>query len=85
MVQGPTIYDWECPICGTTRTGLTHGRGAPVEDEARNAIIGHVRQTLGDGHGEEGEVPPGFDEVDIADSVRYREEFGGRTAPGGRG
>ena len=80
MVQSPVTYEWACPICGITRISLTHSTISPVEDEEKNAISGHVRQTAGNGHGEKGELPSRFEDVEIADYVRFKERFGGRVA-----
>lgn len=80
MAGNPTTYEWECPICGERRVGLSHGRDSPVVEEAENAILGHVRRTVGNGHGEEGEIPPGSDAATIADNVQFRERFGGQAA-----
>ena len=80
MAQSPIMYEWECPICGITRISLTHSTISPAEDEAKGAISGHVRQTTGIGHGERGELPAGFNDVEIADYVRFKERFGGRVA-----
>ena len=79
MAQSPIVYEWECPVCGITRVGLTFRARTPVEDQARNAIDGHVRQTVGNGHGGAGELPPGFDAVEIAEHVRLKERFGRRA------
>lgn len=82
MAQSPIMYEWACPICGATRISLTHCTTSSVTDEAKAAIVGHVEQTTGNGHGETGEVPPAFDDVDISDFVRFKERFGGQAAPG---
>ena len=82
MAQSPIVYEWECPICGITRVGLTFRARAPVEDQARTAIEGHVRQTDGNGHGRAGEFPAGFTSVEIAEYVRFKEQFGSRATEG---
>lgn len=82
MAQSPIVYEWECPICGITRVGLTYRATTPVEDLARNAIEGHVRQTGGNGHGEEGAFPSGFNSAELAGYVRFREQFGSRSIEG---
>ena len=81
MAQSPMVYEWECPVCGITRMGLTYDARTSAAEQTKNAIASHVRQLTGDGHGEEGELPPGFDEVVIADYVRFKERFGGQVAP----
>ena len=80
MAQSPVMYEWECPICGITRISSTHSTISPVEDEAKEAISGHVRQTAGNGHGAVGELPSRIDDVEISDYVRFKERFGGRVA-----
>lgn len=81
MGHGSITYEWQCPLCGETGIGLSHGRGTPVADEAENALVTHVRGTDGDGHGKADELPAGFDPEALADNVRFKDRFGGRTAP----
>lgn len=82
MAGNPVTYEWECPLCGKTSIGLSHGRGAPVANEAENAILSHVQRTGGDGHGEEGELPGGFDAVALTENVRFKEQYGSQASEG---
>lgn len=81
MAHNPITYEWECPLCGRTGIGLSHGRGTPVADEAENALVTHVRGTGDTGHGKEGELPAGFDAVALTENVRFKDRYGSRTAP----
>ena len=82
MDKSPIIYEWECPICGLTRVGLTYRAPIPVDDQARNAIEGHVRQASGLGHGEGGEFPLGFTSVKITEYIQIKKQFGSRATEG---
>ena len=82
MVQNAVTYEWECPLCGKTSIGLSHARGTPVANEAENAILSHVQRTGDDGHGEEGELPRGFDAVTLTENVRFKEQFGSQASEG---
>ena len=82
MAQTPVTYEWECPLCGKTSIGLSHGRGTYVANQAENAIVGHVRMTVDDSHGEEGELPRGFDAVALTENVRFKERFGSQASEG---
>lgn len=82
MAQSPIMYEWECPICGATRISMTHCTTSPIADEAEAAIVSHVEQTAGNGHGEAGEIPPAVDEAELTDFIWFKERFGGQAAPG---
>ena len=60
MTRSSYVYEWNCPICSRTRTGLTCSNGAAIEAQAENDVRNHVRNTDGDGHARQGELPRGF-------------------------
>lgn len=70
------VYRWTCPICGQASQGITSGESMSGEQEARNALLGHLRSTAGDRHGETGELPTGVDVQSVLDHVTFYEEIG---------
>ena len=69
MGENVSTYRWTCPICSVTKPGLPTTDRVAVEEQAANALLSHVRTSVGDGHGDEGALPPGFDPDDATTHV----------------
>lgn len=61
MVDDHIAHQWTCPICSETKMSLATMDTMDVEEQAKNALISHVRTTDGGGHGRGGKYPPDFD------------------------
>jgi hypothetical protein len=72
------VYKWTCPICGRTKQGFGSANQTPVDKEAKNALLGHIRTSSGAGHGDPGVLPPGYDPDAAFDSIdidKTRQEY----------
>lgn len=58
-------YRWTCPICGGSNTSIA-AREASDEyllEQARNALVSHVRSTADAAHGGRRSIPAELDDV----------------------
>lgn len=61
MTQELVAYRWVCPICSETKRGLSTMPTVTVGDQAKNALISHLRTKGGGGHGRPEEYPFDYD------------------------
>lgn len=79
MAPELTAYGWVRPMSPVTKQGLS--TMPTVEDQARDALISHVRTRNGGDHGQSGEFPPGFRKVAVVDFIEVEGETEGAIRP----
>lgn len=63
------VYRWTCPICSETKASLATMDSMDVEEQARSALVSHVRTRDRGGHGRAGRYPPGFNSDEALDCI----------------
>lgn len=80
MARQVLVYEWECPICDASKTGLGRDGRPAIERQAENAFRQHLLAGKGAGHGPEGEFPAAVDAADVLDYIDVRAAPGDRSS-----
>lgn len=67
------VYEWTRPICGQTTQSISTGDTVPAEGEVENALLGHLKTTADDVHGESGDFPPSVNARTVLNNVDFHE------------
>lgn len=80
MARQVLVYEWECPICGDSKTGLGRDDRPAIERQAENAFRQHLIAGKGAGHGPEGEFPSTIDAAHVLDHIDVRAATSDRSS-----
>lgn len=72
MSQSILTYRWTCPLCSKSKTGISTRDRTTFLNQAKHALLGHVRVTDDEVHGRAQQFPTGFDRDDVFEFIEIK-------------